>query len=179
MHPAQPDTDTGRVDWNATADDVYINTRIFNLLYSSELLSLADSSLKPGRPGKVFANGDYAGDNGTFWPIGGEVHAVSLPNMHGAVVVPDVVYSGSEAQPETVAVSTTVLFVYLPASVAPKPKFCWPFAPGSRWTKATAKIKALEATPDGVVPKKGLAVQGTDICMPLSPARPVRLELQG
>lgn len=47
------------------------------------------------------------------------------------------------------------------------------------WTKAAAKIKALEAAPGGVVPKKGLVAQGGDLCMPLSPARPVRLELQG
>ena len=47
------------------------------------------------------------------------------------------------------------------------------------WTKATAKIKALEAAPDGIVPNKGLVAQGGDLCMPLSPARPVRLELQG
>ena len=72
-----------------------------------------------------------------------------------------------------------MLFFYLPASAAPNPKLCWPFAPGSRWTKAVAKIKALEAAPGGVVPKKGLVAQGGDLCMPLSPARPVRLELQG
>ena len=60
MHPAQPETDTGRVDWDATADDIYINTRIFNLLYTSELLTLADSSLTPGKPYSTASAGSAA-----------------------------------------------------------------------------------------------------------------------
>ena len=85
MHPAQPETDTGRVDWGATADDIYINTRIFNLLYTSELLTLADSSLTPGNPGKVFANGGYAGDN-VKWRCFLDLSRCAVPTLKASLL---------------------------------------------------------------------------------------------
>ena len=93
---AEPNLDVGHVNWTTTADDVYLNTRFFNLLYTSEVLSFNGPKAPGGKvPSRVFANGGNYSDQGLFWPVGRETLTVLHPLFPDVIVVPDIYYNQS------------------------------------------------------------------------------------